>query len=130
MTSILQNQVKKLLEPYVELKSSDVSISLRKTNLTFRNARLKRNCLMQFGFPIEITSGIIGSLDVVIELSSKRVEIQARDIVVIIDAVEADNEELRDFLTKNKMQKLEKVLLYKHQCSTMITIPFRMHRHA
>jgi hypothetical protein len=128
MTSILQNQVKKLLEPYVELSSSDVSISLR--NLTFRNVRLKRNCLMQFGFPIEITSGIISSLDVVIELSSKRVEIQARDIVVTVDAVEADNGELRDFLTKCKLQRLEKVLLCKLKCSTMITIPFRMHRHS
>jgi hypothetical protein len=128
MTSILQNQVKKLLEPYVELSSSDVSISLR--NLTFRNVRLKRNCLMQFGLPIEITNGIISSLDVVIELSSKRIEILARDIVVTVDAVEADNEELRDFLTKNKLQKLEKVFLYKLKCSTMITTPFRMHRHA
>ena len=85
---------------------------------------------MQFGFPIEITSGIISSLDVVIELSSKRVEIQARDIVVTVDAVEADNGELRDFLTKCKLQKLEKVLLCKLKCSTMITIPFRMHRHS
>jgi hypothetical protein len=106
MTSFLQNKVKKLLEPYVEL---DFSIGLR--NLTFRNARLKRNCLMQFGFPLEISSGVIGSIDVNIELSSKRVQITARDIVIVVDAIAADNAELRAFLLQLKSLKLEKVHL-------------------
>ncbi len=106
MTSFLQNQVKKLLEPYVEL---DFSISMR--NWTFRNARLKRNCLMQFGFPVEISSGVIGSIDVNIEFSSKRVQITARDIVIAVDAIAAENAELRAFLLQLKSLKLEKVHL-------------------
>ena len=107
MSSILQNQVRKLLEPYVEL-GSDFSISLR--NSSIRNARLKRTCLMQLGFPAEILSGVVGSLHVAIELSSKRVEIQAQDIAIVIDTVAADNVELRQFLSQLKMQRLDQVM--------------------
>jgi hypothetical protein len=102
--------VKKLLEPYVELSSDELSISWLKRNMTFRNARLKRNCLMQFGFPVEISSGVIGSLDVNM-LSPKRVQIRARDIVIAVDAIAADNSELRAFLSDLKTLKLEKVIL-------------------
>jgi hypothetical protein len=105
----MNNLVKKLLEPYVELSSADFSISLR--NSTFRNVRLKRNCLMQFGFPVEILSGTVASLEVSVELSTKRVDIRARDIIISVDAVPSDNAELRAFLWQLKFQKLEKVSL-------------------
>ena len=105
----LQSQVKKLLEPYVEL-GSDFSFSLR--NSSIRNARLKPNCLEKFGFPVEITSGVIGSLTVAIEFSSKpRLEITAKDIAIVIDTVAADNAELRAFLSQLKMQRLDNVIL-------------------
>ena len=104
----LQSQVKKLLEPYVEL-GSDFSFSLR--NSSIRNARLKPNCLEQFGFPVEISSGVIGSLTVAIEFSSKRLEITAKDIAIVIDTVAADNAELRAFLSQLKMQRLDNVIL-------------------
>jgi hypothetical protein len=107
MSSLIQTQVKKLLEPYVELSSADFSISLR--NSTFRNVRFKRNCLMQFGFPLEILSGVIGSLEVSVELSSKRIDIRARDIIIAVDSVAAENAELRAFLSQLRSQKLEKV---------------------
>lgn len=110
MNSLIQSQVKKLLEPYVELSNTDFSISLR--NSTFRNARLKRNCLMQFGFPVEILSGSVASLEVAVELSTKRVDIRARDIIIAVDAVASDNNELRAFLSQIKFQKLEKVPIF------------------
>jgi hypothetical protein len=105
--AIMNNLVQKLLEPYVELNSADVSISLRKS--TFRNVRLKRNCLMQFGFPVEILSGTIASLEASIELSTKRVDVRARDIIIVVESMSPDNSELRAFLSQLKMQKLEKV---------------------
>ena len=103
----LQSQVKKLLEPYVEL-GSDFSVSL--SNSSIRNARLKPNCLEQFGFPAEISSGVIGSLNVAIEFSSKRLEIRAKDIAIVVDTVAADNAELRCFLSQLKMQRLDNVI--------------------